>query len=191
MALTAPRRADAARNREHIVAAARALLTTSQDVPLNAVAKRAGVGQGTLYRHFSTREQLIAEVYRHEVDDLVAAAGDLLAESDPVQALAGWFDRLIDYARVKRGVLAAVEASTWEPLSAQSHGRIGWAITTLLDAGKSAGLLRQDVGARDVVLLIGYLTRLNEAEWDTRARPLLQIILDGLRSPHHPSESAS
>jgi AcrR family transcriptional regulator len=181
--MNAPRmRADAADNRARIVEVARAVVAGSDELRLNAIAKQAGVGQGTLYRHFPTREALLAEVYRHDVEELVAAAPALLAEHDPVTALARWFDRVADYARVKRGVFAAVEVGVWQDLSAHSLGPIGDAMTALLDAGKAAGTIRPDVDARDVILLIGYLTRLDEAEWDTRARHLLHVVLDGLRS---------
>lgn len=175
-------RADAAENRARIVEVARAVLASSDELKLNAIAKQAGVGQGTLYRHFPTREHLLAEVYRHDVEELVAAAPLLLAEHDPVTALARWFDRVADYARVKRGVFAAVEVGVWQDLSAHSLGPIGDTMTALLEAGKAAGVLRSDVDARDVILLIGFLTRLDEQEWDTRARHLLHVVLDGLRS---------
>jgi AcrR family transcriptional regulator len=176
-----PRRADAAENRARIIQAARVVIANSDELRLNAIAKQAGVGQGTLYRHFPTREDLLAEVYRQDVDDLVAAAPALLAEHEPVAALARWFDRVADYARVKRGVFAAVEVAVWKDLSAHSLGPIGDALTTLLDAGKADGTIRPDVDARDVILLIGYLSRLGEAEWEARARHLLDVVLDGLR----------
>jgi AcrR family transcriptional regulator len=180
--MTSPaRRADAAENRARIIHAARAVIASSDELRLNAIAKQAGVGQGTLYRHFPTREDLLAEVYRQDVDELVVAAPALLAEHEPVDALARWFDRVADYARVKRGVFAAVEVGVWQDLSAHSLGPIGDALTTLLDAGKADGTIRPDVDARDVILLIGYLSRLGEAEWDTRARHLLDVVLDGLR----------
>ncbi|GAA1253847.1 TetR/AcrR family transcriptional regulator [Pseudonocardia aurantiaca] len=175
------RRADAAENRARIIQAARAVIASSDELRLNAIAKQAGVGQGTLYRHFPTREDLLAEVYRQDVDELVAAAPALLAEHEPVAALARWFDQVADYARVKRGVFAAVEVAVWKDLSAHSLGPIGDALTTLLDAGKADGTIRPDVDARDVILLIGYLSRLGEAEWDARARHLLDVVLDGLR----------
>jgi AcrR family transcriptional regulator len=180
--MNAPRRrADAAENRARIVQAARAVIANSDELRLNAIAKHAGVGQGTLYRHFPTREDLLAEVYRQDVDELVATVPTLLAEHEPVAALAGWFDRVADYARVKRGVFAAVEVAVWQDLSAHSLGPIGAAVTTLLDAGKADGSIRADVDARDVIILIGYLSRLDEAEWDTRARHLLDVVLNGLR----------
>ncbi|AQZ60456.1 Transcriptional regulator, TetR family [[Actinomadura] parvosata subsp. kistnae] len=177
-----PRRADAADNRERILEAARAVVATADEVRLNEIAKRAGVGQGTLYRHFPTREHLLAEVYRQDVDELVATAPRLLAEHDPVTALTRWLDRLVEYARIKHGVFAAVEAGVRKDLSAHSLGPIGDALTTLLDAGRAAGTVRPDVDARDLILLVGYLTRLEQDEWDTRARHLIRIILEGVRS---------
>ena len=176
-------RADAAGNRARIIAAARAAVAGGGEVRLNAIARQAGVGQGTLYRHFPTREDLLAEVYREDVDELVATAPALLAEHAPLTALAHWFDRVAAYARVKQGVFAAVEAGVSQALAAHSLGPIGEAITVLLDAGQADGTIRPDVDARDVILLIGYLTRLEPAEWDTRARHLLQLVRDGLRPP--------
>lgn len=183
--MTVPRRrADATENRARILDAARDVLARSDELKLNAIAKLAGVGQGTLYRHFPTREDLLAEVYRRDVEDLVAAAPALLAEHEPIAALALWFERVADYAQVKRWVFAAVEVAVWQDLSAHSLGPIGDAVTVLLDAGKADQTIRPDVDARDVILLIGYLTRLEEAEWETRAKHLLTIVLDGLRAGH-------
>jgi AcrR family transcriptional regulator len=174
-------RADAAGNRARIIAAARAAIGCADEVKLNAIAKQAGVGQGTLYRHFPTREALLAEVYREDVGELVAAAPALLARHEPLTALARWLDRLADYAQVKRGVFAAVEAAVSQDLAAHSLGPIGEAVTILLDAGKADGTIRPDIDARDVILLVGYLTRLDQDEWDARSRHLLQVVLDGLR----------
>jgi hypothetical protein len=111
----------------------------------------------------------------------VAAAPALLKEHEPITALARWFDRVADYARVKRGVFAAVEVAVWQDLSAHSLGPIGDALTMLLDAGKVERTIRSDVDARDVILLIGYLSRIDEAESDARAHRLLTVVLDGLR----------
>ena len=190
-------RADAAGNRARIIAAARAAIANADEVKLNAIAKQAGVGQGTLYRHFPTREALLAEVYREDVGDLVAAAPALLASHEPLPALARWLDRLADYAQVKRGVFGAVEAAVSQDLAAHSLGPIGEAVTLLLDAGKADGTIRPDVDARDVILLVGYLTRLEQDEWDARARHLLQVVLDGLRqapgtrAPQTPQDSGT
>ncbi|MEU5718083.1 TetR/AcrR family transcriptional regulator [Streptomyces sp. NPDC020403] len=179
--MSAPaRRPDAAQNRTRILEAARAALAESSDVHLNEIAKRAGVGQGTLYRNFPNREALLAEVYRRDVDELVAAASALLADHEPAEALRHWLDRVIDYAEIKRGVLAALEAAAWQDLVAHSHNPIEGALGQLLDAGKAAGTIRADADAHGVLLLIAYLSRLDRDEWDSRARPLMNVILDGL-----------
>jgi AcrR family transcriptional regulator len=176
------RRADAQRNRERILQAARDLVHEPGELKLNAVAKACGIGQGTLYRHFPTREDLLAEVYRREVDDLVAAAPQLLAAHPPPDALAAWFDRVATYARVKRDVFAAVEAATWRDLAAHSLGPIGTAVELLLAAGRSAGTIRADAEARDVIVLISWLSRLDDAELDARGPRLLSILVNGLRA---------
>lgn len=176
------RRADAQLNRERILAAARELVRQPGELKLNAVAKACGIGQGTLYRHFPTREDLLAEVYRQEVDELVAAAPRLLARHQPVDALAAWFDRVAAYARVKRDVFAAVEAATWRGLAAHSLGPIGEAVELLLAAGRAAGTIRPDADARDVIVLISWLSRLDDAELDARGSRLLGILVDGLRA---------
>jgi AcrR family transcriptional regulator len=175
-------RADARRNRERILNAAREQLRQPGELRLNAVAKACGIGQGTLYRHFPTREHLLAEVYRHDVEELVAAASDLLSTRRPLDALAAWFDRVAAYARVKNHVFAAVEAATWRDLAAHSLGPIGEAVELLLAAGRAEGSLRADVEARDVIVLISWLSRLDDTELDERGPRLLSILLDGLRT---------
>jgi AcrR family transcriptional regulator len=179
------RRSDAVANRERIVAAARAALTDSngafEDLKLHLVARAAEVGQGTLYRHFPAREHLLAEVYRQEMGELVDAVPPLLAEYPPLDALIRWLDRLIEYARVKRGVMAAIEASAWQDLYANNHSRLDEALTKLLDRGKAAGEVRDEIDATDVILLLGALSRVPATEWDARARTLVAVIVDGLR----------
>jgi AcrR family transcriptional regulator len=176
------RRADAQRNRERILQAARELVHEPGELKLNAVAKACGVGQGTLYRHFPTREDLLAEVYRREMDELVAAAPRLLETHEPLDALAAWFDRVAAYARVKRDVFAAVEAGIWRDLAAHSLGPIGEAVELLLAACREVGSVRVDAEARDVIVLISWLSRLDDAELDARGPRLLAIIVDGLRA---------
>ncbi len=175
------RRSNSLANRARLVAAARASVTSDAELNLHAIAKEAGVGQGTLYRHFPTRGALLAEVYRSEVDELVTTAGRLMIVHEPAEALALWLDCVMRYATVKRGVLAAVEASLWQDLTAKSLGPIGAALTTLLDAGKHAGAIRTDADADDVILLLGTLTRIDSADYERRAQHVLAIIMDGLR----------
>ena len=182
--MTSPRRrADAEQNRARIIEAARSHIVASNDFKLNEIAKAAGVGQRTLYRHFESRGALLAEVYRADVDALVAAAPKLLAQHPPAVGLARWFREVAKYAKVKRGVFTAVTSLARTDLAGTSESRIGDAIAMMLDAGKTAGQIRSDADARDVLLLLGCLTRLDESEWDTRADHLLNVILDGLR--HH------
>ena len=179
-------RSDAVANRQRIVEAARAELSESNgadtDLKLHRVAKAAGVGQGTLYRHFPTREHLLAEVYQHELTELVDAVAPLLAEHSPLTALTRWLERLVAYARVKRGVMAAIEASTWQDLYSAQHHRLGAALGRLLDQGKAAGEIRDEVDETDVILLLGALSRIPESEWDTRAPTIVAVIVDGLRA---------
>ena len=184
------RRSDAVANRGLIVEAARAELSRSNgaaaDLKLHRVAKSAGVAQGTLYRHFPPREHLLAEVYRHELTQLVEAVPALLAEHPPLRALTGWLERLVEYARVKRGVMMAIEASAWLNLSSDQHHRLDEALEMLLDRGKAAGQVREDVDAADVILLLGALSRIPAAEWDTRANTIVAVIVDGLRPGSRP-----
>lgn len=179
------RRSDAVANRDLIVEAARAELSESNgaaaDLRLHRVAKSAGVAQGTLYRHFPTREHLLAEVYRHELTQLVDAVPPLLAEHPPLQALTSWLQRLVEYARVKRGVMMAIEASAWQNLYSDQHHRLDEALGMLLDRGKAAGQVREDVDAADVILLLGALSRIPASEWDARATTIVAVIVDGLR----------
>ncbi len=175
-------RSDAADNRARILKVARELLTSTSELPMNAVAKAAGVGQGTLYRNFPTREVLLAEVYRADVDQLVASAATLLAEHDALTALRRWLDGVAEYARVKRGVLAALEPTSGHELAESQVGSIGGAIGLLLAAGKEQGSVRPDVDVQDVLVLLGFLSRLGEEEAAARAHHLLDVIVHGLRA---------
>ncbi|MEX3213541.1 hypothetical protein CQR58_049110 [Streptomyces acidiscabies] len=109
-----------------------------------------------------------------------------MAEHEPVEALRHWLDRVVDYAEIKRGVLAALEPTAWQDLVAHSHNPIEGALARLLDAGKAAGSIRTDVDAHGVLLLIAYLSRLERHEWKSTARPLMNVILDGLRQHADP-----
>jgi len=180
-------RSDAAANRRRIVEAARAELSSSNgtvdDLKLHRVAKAAGVGQGTLYRHFATREHLLAEVYQQELTELVDLVAPLLARYPPLRAFEAWLDRLLAYARVKRGVMAAVEASTWRDLYSEQHHRLDDALDELLTRGRAAGEVREGIDATDVVLLLGALSRIPGPEWDTRAPTVVALVVAALRAP--------
>ncbi|WP_432575097.1 TetR/AcrR family transcriptional regulator [Kineococcus sp. SYSU DK005] len=179
-----PPRADAEHNRARILQAAREVAAAAGDageVRLNEIAKRAGVGQGTLYRHFPTRGALMLEVYRRDVEELHEAAVDLLGRHPADVAFERWLERLAEYARVKQGVFASVEASTRTGASAHGGERVRDAVELLLSAGRAAGTVREDVDARDVVLLVGFLSRLAPDERGARARHLLLLVRNALR----------
>ncbi len=174
-------RADAELNRGRILAAAVAALAESSDATLNSIARRAGVGQGTMYRHFPNREALLLAVYRQDVQAVIDAAPVLLAQYPPDQALRRWFGRLASYGRIKHGVAQAVEAATRADLSSAWYGPVTGAITLLLEAGQAAGQIRADIDADEVLLLVGFLWRLDNDGWEKRAAHLLDLVMDGLR----------
>jgi AcrR family transcriptional regulator len=177
-------RADAAHNRARILDVARAALAASTDVTLNSIAKRAGVGQGTLYRHFPTREALVLAVYRQDVGELVDAAATLLAEHEPWPALRLWLDRLAAFGRVKHGLAGVLHAATRADLSGEHYQPVIDAIALLLRACQDSGDLRADVDAEDVLLLVSFLWHGDaDTGWAQRSRHLLRIVLDGLRAP--------
>lgn len=185
MAEARPLRADARRNRDRLLdAALRAFSDNGPDATLEAIARDAGVGIGTLYRHFPTREALIEATYRNELARLCDAVPDLLADRPPDTALRAWMDRFVDYMVTKRGLsdaLHAVVASGGNPF-AQSRDRLTAAITTLLDAGAAAGTVRSDVAPADVLAGIsGVLLVAGEPDRRDQAGRLLDLLMDGLR----------
>ena len=176
------RRADAARNRERILDVARRALTAAEDidaVTMHAVAQQAGVGQGTLYRHFPTREDLVLAVYHTDVERLIAAAGDLSAAHPPREAMRRWLAELAAYGRVKHGVSRIVlAAATRRAIAEQWRPLVFDAVQSLLDAGARAGELRDDIDAEDVWPLLGFLWQ--EPLPEQRAERLVAVVLDGL-----------
>jgi len=110
------------------------------------------------------------------------AGRDGVEAHPPAEALRLWFDRLASYGRIKLGVAQAVEAATRAGLSGEYYDQVIAAITLLLDAGKREGVLRPDVDAEEVLLLVGFLWRIDDAGWETRSHHLLTLVMDGLRS---------
>jgi AcrR family transcriptional regulator len=148
---------------------------------LETVARKAGVGIGTLYRHFPSREALIEAVYRAELERLCASADELLAELAPDAALRAWMRRYAEFVATKRGMaeaLCAVVASG-AVTSSQTRERLSTAIRTMLDAGAAAGSLRADVAAEDVTA--GMAGILLAAATPEQVERLLDLLLDGLR----------
>jgi AcrR family transcriptional regulator len=188
MATTPPEktmRADARRNRDRLIAAARDLFAEAgTDVSLDAVARRAGVGAGTLYRHFPTRDALVEAAYRSEVAELSAAADDLLATRPPDVALAEWMDRYVAYAAAKRGMRAALQSvvASGSDVFADARRQNLSTIATLLAAGADAGTIRPDVEAEDVLRAMTVVWQFDDRPgWDDQARRVLRLVMDGLR----------
>ncbi|MCK7623473.1 TetR/AcrR family transcriptional regulator [Streptomyces sp. RS10V-4] len=180
-----PLRADARRNRERILeAAVRAFAEKGADVPIDTIAKAAGVGSATLYRHFPTREALVEAAYRNELARVCDSAATLLAENPPDRAMRLWMDGFIDYLAAKQGMadaLRAAVASGADPF-AQSLDKLTAALGTLLHAGADAGLLRADVHPLDVGFSLAGVSLITSApEQRERAGRLLDLLLDGLR----------
>jgi AcrR family transcriptional regulator len=184
-----PLRADAVRNRERLLAAAVSVLSSGSgaDVTLEAIARNAGVGIGTLYRHFPTREALIEAAYRNELTRLCEAAPELRRTLPADEATRSWMDRFVDYMTTKQGMadaLRTVIASGGNPF-ATSRDQLLTALTGLLDAGAAAGLLRADVDPADVLAsLSGVSLAAGGPAQREQAGRMLDLLMDGLR--HRP-----
>ncbi|WP_296371438.1 TetR/AcrR family transcriptional regulator [Pseudonocardia sp.] len=181
-------RADAQRNRDTLVAVARAAFTAADDtVPLEGIARDAGVGIGTLYRHFPTRESLVEAVYAAELDDVVASAGDLLDRLAPDVALRAWMDRYAEFVATKRGMLDTLRAgwASGRLATPTTRERITGAIATILAAGAQAGSLRADVDPDDVTaMMLGVFLSTASGPSD-QTRRLLDLVADALTAPGH------
>ena len=180
-----PLRKDAARNREKLLAAAVELFAErGTEGSLEEVAKRAGVGIGTLYRHFPTRDALVEAAYRNEVAQLRAAADELLAELPPDEALEAFMRRFVEYGTAKRGMRDALQsiAGGSATLFADTRGQVTEAVAVLLQAGAEAGTLRADVEAEDVLRAMGAIWMVADGdEFPDQAMRILRLVLDGLR----------
>jgi len=180
-----PLRADAQRNRERLLAAAmQAFAEEGEEVALESVAARAGVGIGTLYRHFPNRDALVVAAYQNEVDELCAAAADLLASVPADEALRAWADRFADYIATKRAMGNALRsaAASDSPLFANTREQILGALRLLLTAGVGDGTLRADVDPSDVIRVINGIWYLPDGpEWRDSVGRMLDLVIDGLR----------
>src|ERR1700675_2464992 len=178
-------RADAVRNRERVLEAAKAVFSAGgADASLEAVAKRAGVGIGTLYRHFPTREALFEAVYRREVDQLSELAEQLKSVTSPVDALRRWLRSNVELVATKKGMIAALALAVQgsSELYAYSFDRLTKAIGTLLDRAVAAGEIRADISPEDLLrALIGMCYLHDQPGWQTTVLRLMDVFIDGLR----------
>ena len=178
-------RADALRNRGRILEVAKAAFTREgANASLEEIAKRANVGPGTLYRHFPTRDVLIEDVYRNEVEKLAAAAARFAETMSPIEALRAWMLLLVDYIAAKHIIAPALNSIVGGPykLYEGSRATIQDAIDGLVKRAKRSGDLRRDVDAFDLLrALIGASHIGSDADWQPSARRLVEILIAGSR----------
>ncbi|GGM18463.1 TetR family transcriptional regulator [Streptomyces fumigatiscleroticus] len=176
-------RSDARSNRLRILEAATEILAAPGDTSLKAIARKAGVGQGTLYRHFPTRESLVLQVYGQEVDELVAAVPVLLGTMTPLLALRAWLGRLLEVGRTTPEFADTMSVAAGAPAEqcGQACRPLLDALSALVSANEAAGTIAPGTTADDVLLLIGPLWHVAGRDEDhTRAVRLFDTLLRGL-----------
>jgi AcrR family transcriptional regulator len=178
-------RADAVRNRERVLEAAKTVFSAGgPDASLEAVARRASVGIGTLYRHFPTREALFEAVYRREVQQLSELAEQLKSEATPVEALRRWLRSNVEFVATKKGMLAALALTVHSSsdLYAHTFERLTKAVGALLDRAVAAGEIRADISPEDLLrALVGMCYMHDQPGWQKSVLRLVDVFVDGLR----------
>ena len=178
-----PLRADARRNHDKLVAVAREVfMEHGPEAPLDEIARRAAVGPGTLYRHFPTRDALVAAVYRDDVECIATRADELAAQLPPFEALAAWLGEQVAYAAHKHGLGGALKTMLANDSVTLDYCRdtIGVAIRKLLDRARDAGEVRDDIDPSMLLRLVHGIGVASERE-PASASPMLAIVLDGIR----------
>jgi AcrR family transcriptional regulator len=188
-------RADAVRNRERVLEAAKTVFSAGgPDASLEAVARRAGVGIGTLYRHFPTREALFEAVYRREVQQLSELADQLKSEATPVEALRRWLRSNVEFVATKKGMLAALALTVHSSseLYAHTFERLTKAVGALLDRAVAAGEIRADISPEDLLrALVGMCYMHDQPGWQKSVLRLVDVFVDGLRVQTSVDKSAT
>jgi AcrR family transcriptional regulator len=179
-------RADAERNRLRLMEVAKQAFTESGgDATLDEIAKRAGVGIGTLYRHFPTRDAMLQSVYRHEVEQLAEAADTLLETMLPLDALRAWLRLFADYLGTKRIIVPVIKAAASDnsALFEYSSAQIRGAVNRLVARGIEQGEVREDIRGLDLLhAVFGFSNTDDQADWTQRAYRLIDILIAGLAS---------
>jgi AcrR family transcriptional regulator len=177
-------RADARRNEEAVLEAAKIVFARSGvGAPIREIATQAGVGLGTLYRRFSTRADLVAAVFRREVDACADAAEPLAAEGSPIEALAAWLMRYMRFLATKQGLAAALHSGdpAFATLPAYFRERFEPALSMLLTAAADAGETRADVAPYDLLRAIGNLAVATGDDGAAHTQRMVMLLIDGLR----------
>ncbi len=174
-------RADARANRDRILDVARDALAADPGVSLNSIAKTAGVGAGTLYRHFPSREALVLGVYRKEIDALVALAPLLLTKHPPLHAFQLWCDRLAELGRVKHGVAGMLHAVLSDQDFHETYWPMAEAVRQLMDACENSGEIHPGADAEDFLMLLGFLWQTPPTPaGEARVKRLMALVFRGL-----------
>lgn len=180
-----PKRADARRNEQTLLEAAAALFVTSGvEVPVRDIAARAGVGTGTIYRHFPTRADLIIAVYRHQVEACAEAGPELLKRSaTPYAALRQWINLFVDFLTTKHGLAAVMQSGDpgFKTLHAYFLDSLVPICTRLLSAAAEAGEIHADIEANELMRGVGNLCIGADANYHYDARRLVELLIAGLR----------
>jgi AcrR family transcriptional regulator len=178
-------RADAVRNRERVLEAAREVFSAGgAEASLEAVARAAGVGIGTLYRHFPTREALFEAVYRREVAHLADLAERLKQEAQPVDALRRWMHSNVKFVATKKGMSAALALAAYKnsKLFSSSFDQLTRAVGGLLDRAIATGEIRDDISPEDLLrALVGMCYTHDQPGWQKAVLRLVDVFVDGLR----------
>src|SRR5471030_150514 len=178
-------RADSVRNRERVLEAAKAVFAAGgPEASLEAVARQAGVGVGTLYRHFPTRQTLFEAVYRREVEQLVELAEQLGTDLPPLAALRRWMRANVEFVATKKGMSAALAVAVHasSDLTAYSMDRLGRALETLLQRAVKAGVIRDDIGPEDILrTIVGLCYTHDKPGWQGNVLRLVDVFVDGMR----------
>jgi AcrR family transcriptional regulator len=175
-----PSRKDARTNRERILTAAREAFAASTSASLSAIARQAGVGIGTLYRHFPSREALIVELYRHDIQHLIDLAPALAASQPPLEALRLWFGEVARYGQLKYGAAEVIHAATSDD---EYYEPFVNAIAVLLGQGAVDGSLKKGLDPEDVLMQLSVLWRIDPKHGgEGRAARILDLIIDGLQA---------
>jgi AcrR family transcriptional regulator len=180
------KRSDALRNQQTLLAAAAAVFVTSGvDAPIREIAAKAGVGMGTIYRHFPTRADLVVAVYRHQVEACAEAGPILLAGADsPFEALRQWVDLFVDFLVTKHGLANALQSdSGFDALHTYFLDRLVPVCAQLLDAAVDAGEIRSGTHAYELMRGIGNLCIGRDSDPRYNPRRLVELLLQGLQRP--------
>ncbi len=179
-------RADARRNRDSLLEAAKAAFAeVGAEASLDEIARRAGLGIGTLYRHFPTRDAVVEAVYRREVQQLADAAPRLVEALPPAEALRAWMRLFIDYIAAKKVIAPALKSSVGggSAVYADSSVRINEAMALLVERARARGDIRPNADSADLLRALVGFTYVNSApDWEASARRLIDLLIDGLRS---------